>query len=322
MVIFGGATGGSDRIAEPTWALSLMPPLRWAPYPAVVEVAPAELALPQVTLGDTVSVPFVLGNGGMDPLQVSAFRLPASLPGAGLTIGTPLDLGWSQSVPATLTLAAAAAGTVQDSLVVVSNDPASPRRVVAVRATVLGLDFAVRVLDEPAEVPLGASFVVVVTPAPGVRVERGVLYYRVAGAAAFDSVTLTPLATDFIAAVPAGAVTERGVEYFVRVGNSGYLSLRPAGAPEAVYTQPVARPAAITALPRPTSGSEFLEGRDIEVEVVLPEGAIFQSGALHYREGGSAVERTPRWRPERSAARPPPSRGRRSGRAVWSTGWT
>jgi len=152
---------------------------------------------------------------------------------------------------------------------------------------VRGLDFVGRVLGTPLRVPLGESFVVVATPGPGVRVEGGHLFYRVSGVgAAFDSVALTPLATDFIAAVPSEAVTERGVDYYLRVRNSGYTSTQPADAPAGFYTQDVAPAATMSVAPRPTSEGDFLEGRDIEVEVVLPDGAEFVSGELRYRRGG------------------------------------
>ena len=45
----------------------------------------------------------------------------------------------------------------------------------------------------------------------------------------------------------------------------------------------------MTAVPRPTSGSDFLEGRDIEIEVLLPDGATAIDGRVHYREGGAAT---------------------------------
>ena len=280
MVVFGG----EPNVSEPTWALSLGDPMRWSPSRPVIEVSPAELQLQTVTIGDTISVPFLISSAGMEPLRVTAIHLP--IPEMGLSPPAPFELGWQEAAAETLVLAARVPGALQDSVVIESNDPLTPRRQVLLGVEVRGLEFETRVLDTPAQVPLGEPFIVVVTPRPGVRLERGVLYYRVAGASAFDSLALTPLATDFIAAVPAPAVTERGVEYYVRVENSGFLATQPAGAPSGVFTQAVAPPASITAVPRPTSGPDFLVGRGIQVAVQLPGGADLLSGTIHYRQGG------------------------------------
>jgi len=282
--------GGSPNVSEPTWGLSLGPTMRWSPARPVIEVVPSELRPEAVTLGDTVAVALVVSNPGLQPLDVIELRAP--VPGS-ISSPAPFQLLWSQAVAETLLLAPDSAGAVQDSVVIVSNDPRAPRAPVPLRLEVRGLEFETRVLGSPAEVPLGASFIVVVTPRSGVRIERGTLHYRAAdGVSAFDSLSLTPLATDFIAAIPAAAVTEYGVEYYVEVENSGFVATAPHGAPDTLFAQPVAPAGSITAVPRPTSGSEFLAGRDVEVEVVLPAGAIVDSGAIHYRQGGEDAAET------------------------------
>jgi hypothetical protein len=295
MVIFGGQAGG-PRLSEPTWALSLDQAMRWSPDRPVIEVSPALLEPQTVTIGDTVSVPFVVSNFGLQPLQVTDFRLPAQA--IGVTAPGPFQLTWNQAVAETLRLAATSPGIAQDSVVAVSNDPLTPRSRANLGIDVRGLDFGARVLDEPAEAPLGVALIVVVTPEPQVRVERGTLYYRIVGASAFDSLALTPLATDFIAAIPAAAVTERGVEYYVKVENSGFWATQPAGAPAAFFTQAVAAPSSVTAVPRPSSGPDFLVGRDIEVEILLPDGTSFVSGDIHYRQGGQQVYATGTFAPD------------------------
>src|SRR5262249_9799070 len=144
----------------------------------------------------------------------------------------PLVALWNTALPETLSLAASVPGFSDDSLVIVSNDPVTPRRRVDLHLDVRGLDFTTRVLGDPDSVTAGVSFIVVVTPKPGVRIEQGQVFYRVSGSASpFDSLALTPLATDFIAAIPAAAVTERGVDYFVRVENSGFAAHQPPSAP-------------------------------------------------------------------------------------------
>jgi hypothetical protein len=283
MVLFGGY----PNVTEPTWALSLGQSLQWSPDRPVIMVSPAGLQLPAVTVGDTVSAPFTISNTGLQPLQVTDTRLPA--PEMGLALPAPFQIAWSEAVAETLFLAAKTPGRLEDSLVIVSGDPLVPRKRVNIGVDVRGLEFETRVLGAPAEAPLGIALIVVVTPRPGVRVERGTLCYRIAGGtAAFDSLSLTPLATDFIAAIPASAVTEHGVDYYVRVENSGFAATQPEGAPAAFFTQAVAPPASITAVPRPTSGPDFLVGRAIEVEVLLPAGASFLSGTIHYRRGGES----------------------------------
>jgi len=280
MVVFGGF----PSVGEPTWALSLGPALRWSPMRPVIEVSPSELRLPTVTVGDTVSVSFTVSNAGLNLLLVEGVNLPE---GMGISPPSPFQLSWNGAVTETLSFAPSASGLLQDSLVIRSNDPFAPRRQIDVSADVRGLEFETRILGAPLEAPLGVSLIVVATPQPGVRVEGGVLYYRISGSGgAFDSVALTPLATDFIAAIPASAVTEQGVDYFVKAENSGFAATQPPGAPSSVHTQAVAGAVFITAIPRPTSGPDYLVGRDIEVEVVLPSGAAFASGRLHYRPGG------------------------------------
>ncbi len=295
MFIFGGYPGD----VEPAWALSLGVEKHWSPWRPKIEVTPAVLQLPPVTIGDVTSVVFSILNRGLQPLTISDARLPHSddlpVPGMSLRGPPPLSLDWNAASPETLILKASAPDTVRDSLVLVSNDQYSPRQEVVVTLRVLGLEFETRVLGGPDPVRPGNSFDVVVTPEPGVHFERGVLCYRVAGdSAVFDSLALTALSTDFIATIPGSAVTEHGVEYFVRVENGGVSATRPLGAPATLDTQQVAPPASIAAVhPRPTSGTDFVEDRQIPVDVTLPDGTVFVSGTMHYRRGGE-----PEWRTE------------------------
>ena len=283
MIVFGGA-----NVTDLTWALSLDAGMRWFPEHPVVDVSPTSLSLPTVTVGDTVSASFSVGNGGLQPLAISAFSL--STPALRISGPGPAPLPWNTALRETLTLAASTPGVTDDSLVIVSDDPLTPRRRIDLHLDVRALDFSTHILDEPDSVPPGVFFIVVVTPQPGVVIERGKLFYRIAdGSSPFDSLALTHLATDFIAAIPATAVTERGVDYFVRVENSGFAAHQPAGAPAEFFTQKVAAPAAIVAvIPRPTSGADFLAGEPIEVDVELPDGTLFDSGTLSYRRGGES----------------------------------
>ncbi len=288
-VIFGGNRDDSLQ----TWAFSLRSAMEWSPLRPVIRVS-GEIELKTVTVGDTVSALLQISNGGLEPLQVTGFLLPKTSTGdsAGLRVGppAPFELAWNESVVETLVLAARAPLQAQDSIVILCNDRLEPRRQVILKSNVLKLEFDVRVLGEPREVPLGKPIVVVVTPRRDVHVERGTLFFRAArGGGAFDAEMLTVLAQDLIAAIPAQKVTEYGIEYYVWVENSDSTARQPPPtAPDSVFTQAVAPPDTMYAVPRPTPGSDFLANRDIEVEIVLPEGAIFESGMIHFRRGGES----------------------------------
>jgi hypothetical protein len=85
--------------------------------------------------------------------------------------------------------------------------------------------------------------------------------------------------------VPSESVTELGLEYYVEVENSGVARTDPPGAPDSVRTQAVTRPTSVLSVPL-SSGIGFPEGQALPIRVDLPPGAIFRSGALHYRIGG------------------------------------
>ena len=254
----------------------------------MLAVSPGVLQFPSVTVGDTASVVFSVSNTGLEPLHVSSIRPPFGE--LRLDRPAPQDLRVGIAVLRALTLVATQPRT-DDTLVIESNDPL---------ASTLSVPLLVRRprarLREPCPgiTRPGAARGLVHRgrhARPGRTRRAGTLFFRIAGAsAAFDSVALTPLATDFIGAVPARAVTESGVEYYVRVENSDFHATQPPGAPSSSFTQAVEPPLAMAALPRPTSGAGFLAGREIEVEVELPAGAVFVSGRIHFREGGAAVD--------------------------------
>src|SRR4030095_13100157 len=124
---------------------------------------------PTVTVGDTVAVPFAVSNGGLQPLDVLSFQAPTSE--LEVSSPPPHHLIWTATLGESLRLAATTPGNRQDSLVIVSNDPLFPRRRVNLRLDVKGLEFDTRVLGDPDSVSPGVSFIVVVTPGPGVRIE-------------------------------------------------------------------------------------------------------------------------------------------------------
>jgi hypothetical protein len=280
--------GGFPPDSEHTWMLGLGPAPAWSPLRPVVSVSANSLVLQPITVGDTAAVTFTIADAGLETLDVTAISLPAS--DLRVSAPAPFALDWQESVVESLILAGSQPRQSVDTLVIDSSDPLTPRRTVALVLDVRALDFETRVLGEPVEAPLGAPLIVVVTPRPGVRIERGTLFYRDAGVpVAFESRPLTALSTDFIAAIPGDAVTERGVEYYIEVENSGHVARHPATAPQAPYVQAVAPPTSIRAVPRPGSQTGFLQGRDCEVEVTLPLGAGFEGGQLHFRRGGEQI---------------------------------
>src|SRR5262249_37608325 len=154
--------------------------------------------------GDTATATFTLANTGLLPLSISGFGSPSQE--IALSKAAPFSLGWAESQAETLRLVASSPTSAEDSLVVASNDPRPPEAPLYLDVDVRALAFDTQVLGAPARAPLGIALDVVVTPLPSVRVERGTLFYRVAGATSFDSVAITPLATSFIATIPATAI--------------------------------------------------------------------------------------------------------------------
>ena len=59
-------------------------------------------------------------------------------------------------------------------------------------------------------------------------------------------------------------------EYYVEVENKGVFATDPPGAPAAFHARAVAAPEGIVSDPLPTSGQDYLAGREIRVLVVLP----------------------------------------------------
>jgi hypothetical protein len=105
-----------------------------------------------------------------------------------------------------------------------------------------------------------------------------------------DSVVVEPFEDQFVATIRGEYVREAGLEYYVRVENSGVFSTDPPRAPvDSVYSRDVEQPYAIFSSPVPNLGTDFLEGLDVKVQVSLPDGAVFGNGYVFYRAGGETV---------------------------------
>jgi len=288
MLVFGGFDGGAFK--DEVWALydSGIPLCAdgalWGPL-----LAPALFTVPAlehtVTLGDTAEAVFCIGNSGSDPLEIAGIRLPSTE--LHLSRPAPFTVPPVGAVTETLFLVAREPRIITDDLFIDNSDPLADPRTISVRIEIRGLDFRSHLLSPTGPAPLGVPLVDLATPASGVRIERGHLFYRMAGTnAPFDSVAFVPSAEDFIAVIPGPGVTEAGLEYYVRMENSGFFATDPPDAPDSLFFQAVEPPRSIVATTLPNLGTGYLEGRDIDVLVTLPTGAGFVSGTLHYRRGG------------------------------------
>jgi hypothetical protein len=241
-----------------------------------------------VTVGDTTLAGFVIRNDGNIPLQLTSIDLPSTVMRHTLTL--PLDLSPGGQMIAMIHLEPRLATNITGDVLIHCNDPLTSVVHLPVSTDIRWLDFATKLLSQAAAIPLGEAVTVEVTPAQDVHIEWGYLYHRPAGTVAFsDSIPLTVSVDEFIAVIPGEAVTEAGLEYYVKVENSGITAYDPVNAPSgSVYFQAVEAPVSITTSPTPNRGSEFLAGLDIKVQVTLPEGTSFDHGTLHYRTGGKA----------------------------------
>jgi hypothetical protein len=251
--------------------------------------SPSLLSFPTVTVGDTVSAVLTLFNSGTEPLSIESVVLPStemSLAG----VQPPFNLGAGGSLGLTVNLEPRHELGVSGEIVIESNDPLTPTSAVAVETDIRALDIMSRLLVSEEEAPLGVDLTVLVTPADAVRVERGNVYYAIEGTEGFDSTPLGPLHEEFVAIIPGDHVTEAGLRYYIEVENSGVTNTDPPGAPyDSVFVVPVHVPVTVASSPQPTSGDDFLEGREIRVQLLPQEGTIVQGGSLHYRQGGETA---------------------------------
>jgi len=255
------------------------------PALAAVMVSPS---LPTVTVGDTTVVSITFRNSGNLPLQVTS----ASLPDASLQLSPapPFTLAPAESLVSSLSYTPTVAGTVGGSILIASDDPLTPYYELPVNAVALGLVVETQALTVGDPTALGEAVTVVSLPAPGVRIERGTLYYRVRGDTEFSARDLIERGTTWVGVIPGEAIRESGVEYYLLFENSGVSATNPLGAPaDSVFRLDVAAPGWITATPQPTGRGDFLAARDLPVVVGMPVGSDFLDGWLRYRLGGQAA---------------------------------
>jgi hypothetical protein len=246
------------------------------------------LTFPTVTVGDTVHMDLVVSNRGTLDLTINGISPPSGE--IQVDIALPLLLGPGESRAVPVILEPRLETEISGVIAIASDDPLTPIHTIEIVTDIRGLEISSKLLSSQDRLPLGEAVTVVIAPAPRVHVEQGYLHHRPTGSTAFnDSIPISPFEEDFVAVIPGEAVTEAGLEYFIRVENSGVFGSDPAGAPAVFHAREVTAPGGIATEPIPNAGLEFLAGRDIRVVVILPIGAEFLSGALHYRLGGSAA---------------------------------
>jgi hypothetical protein len=262
---------------------------RVTPARPALATSPAILGFPTLTVGDSATATLHISNPGNRDLIVDRIESPD--PEVLVQAELPLVVPPAQTLPVSVVLAPSRPFASLAPLRVSGNDPANPVVEVPLAMDVRPLAVTTDLVAALPELPLGEAASVVVTPAAAVHVERGFVYYRGhATSTSFpDSAPLVSRGASFIALVPGQGVTEAGLEYYVRVENSGIFTTDPPGGPGSPFFYPVAAPGGISTAARADLGGRYGAGRDIPVEVLLPQGASFVEGKLFHRAGGGAA---------------------------------
>jgi hypothetical protein len=247
------------------------------------------VAFPEVTLGDTVRVDLEIRNTGTAPLTVTAIDLP--IPEMLVESAVPFSVEPRTSMPVTIRYVPTADPGPLGTVDVASDDPLLPARRIPVGHVTHDLEFQARLLGPLGPLPVGKAVTIEVVPAPGVRLERGMLYYRPSGGggAFTDSVAVFPSTAGFVGTIPDDGVTEPGIDYYVRMENSGFVGLDPPEAPLVIHAKEVGAPSTFTSAALPGDTGGFPVNRDTPVLLTLAPGSRFVSGMLYHRAGGAAL---------------------------------
>ncbi len=274
-----------DIAFEPTYVKEVG---RVEPVRPSLAATPATLTFPTVTVGDTVNVTLRIANAGNRNLIIGSIAASAPEITIDFASGDTILAGQDRNV--IVHLAPRALLPFEPSIHITGNDPTRPALDVAIETDVRDLTFQTQLLAVAPQLPLGQAATVVVTPGPQVQIESGWVLYRPHGAIAFaDSSPLVRQGSNFIALVPSRGVTEAGLDYYVRVENSGVVRSDPPDAPANVVYYPVAPPDTVIASASPDARDAFPASRETPVVVSLPAGSQFVEGSLYFRAGGSAV---------------------------------
>ncbi len=246
------------------------------------------LVFPRVTVGDTVFTVLELANIGNDHLDISSLDLPSGE--MRLAVTAPVSVPMGEAFQDTIYFQPRQNQVVAGDVQVVSNAPLTPTLAIPVSTEILDLTVQTRPLLAGDTAPLGEALTVQVIPDEGVHVERGALHYRAAsGTGLFTPTEMSATGRSFIGVVPGHDVTEMGLEYFIELENSGVFATDPTDTSGGnFFSLAVETPQYLVTQPQPTSGSDYLMGREIAVLVSLAAGTVFESGSLHFRRGGES----------------------------------
>jgi hypothetical protein len=182
-------------------------------------------------------------------------------------------------------------GDIDAELTIQSDDPLNPVATVHVTTDIRALEVKTRVLSAEPEVPPGEAVTVEVSPIVGVRVETATLFHRPSSSNDFTD-TLScgwrPDLDRFLGVIPSEFISEGGVDFYVRVENSGVVAIDPYGAPDTLHHIDVASPTGVASKPRPDPDGRFVEHTPIVIVVEPEGGTVFVDGAVHFRGGGTA----------------------------------
>jgi len=255
---------------------------------AEIYAFPDTVVFSGVALGDTVHAILSVTNAGNEVLNVSGFELPS-------TEMWHTDLNYFEVQPSdsyvdTLFLGPREELNVDGDLLITSNAPLAPTLTIPIRARIYPLSVRTDVLIEGYEAILGEALTVQVIPSEQVNIERCALLYRALGSGeSFTAIELVPREASFTGVIPGQDVTEAGLEYYIELENSGVFATDPPDtAGGQFFSLAVSAPALITTQPLPTSGTDYLEGREIAVQVSLDQGVVYEQGTLNYRRGGNS----------------------------------
>jgi hypothetical protein len=259
---------------------------RIVPKRAALVASPRTIAYPAVTIGDSALATVQISNAGNSSLFIDQIESPDAE--IHVLDQTPFYVLPGQARDVGVLLTPTRPLSVLGPLRIRGNDPARPVLEVPIVTDVRAIAIATQLANALLELPLGEAVSVIATPAPGVHVERGKVHYRGRGAVAGDSLSLVAGPSNFFALIPGGSVTEAGLEWYVRVENSGIFATDPPGAPDSTFFHPVAAPVGVASAARADLAGEYPIGRPVPIEVALPQGSSFQSGKVYYRPGGAA----------------------------------
>jgi len=251
---------------------------------ATLEVSSAAISFGAICVGDSADFALRISNSGNEVLRVDDILSPAA--SIRVEQATPFTVLPGDSIITTIVFEPVDALPLTGSLRIVSNDPVNGDVAVPTQAQVRGLEVATRALVIGDLATLGQAITIQCIPTWPGCIGHASLHYRTRGRVDFDSAIVRQVGAAFIGIVPGEAVTEAGLEYFVRLQNGVIRFHDPAIAPDSLFFQAVASPAAISAIPELTSRNGFLELLPIDVQISLQPGTNFVDGTLYCRRGG------------------------------------